>query len=286
MSNGDNAKTIRQEARNMFPWMPESLVDVYVDAWIEFGDRQLALQEVRNGDGREVYDQVFPGIRRDDGTLRMNENAYLSTVQSFRNTLQDYSINPELFEDRFAELVQGEVSPREFEQRVDAIQFGILERSAEIRQAFAQASGLSEEDLTDEALLAATIDPDGVGNRMLQREINVAQIRGTAAEFGFERSEADVEEILQARDLNIQQAREFFASAEDRISALNRIRRGFTGDEEEIGIEELEEGVLEQDLEQVSRFERLLQRERAAFGRESRVLTNRSGALRGLRSQR
>lgn len=272
---------VMEQVRLLFPWMNEQLAQVYLDAFVEYGDRgDLAIAEVRNGAGRQVYDASFPGIRRADGTLRMDESTYFSRLQSYRTSIAQRGLDPSVFEASFVNLIEGEVSGAEFESRVSAVNEFVVQQGEQIRQAFAQASGGA--DFSPEAVLATVLDPDGVGKELLERRISIAQVKGAASEFGFDRT-LERAEVLARRDLNLASAREFFGRAQGLTRTLGGIARRFDIRDNTVDIAELEDALVLQEQEQVDRFSRLLSRERASFTPQAGVRRDsRSGGLSGL----
>lgn len=275
-----------QQLKQLYPWMPAELAQVWLEAFVETDDTELALQEVRNGEGRKIYDSIFPANRRDDGTLRLSEAQYLTTVQSYRNSLARRGLNPAVFADRFPDLIRNEVWSQEFEQRVEAVNQNIGLQSAPIREAFAQAAGLPPEQFSREAILATVLDPEGVGRELLARRISVAQVRGAAAEFGFARSQERADQIVEQAQLNLAQAREFFSQASAQVDPLSDLSRRFERPGQQgVGVDVLEEAFLLRSAEQQARIENLLTRERATFSRTRGLAeTARSGAVTGLSS--
>ena len=273
-------ESLRELARRTYPWMPEALVDVWADAYVEFGNNTaLALQEVRNGEGREVYDQTFPGIRRDDGTLRMRENEYLSTLQSYRNSLRLRGLNPDVFESRLPELISGEVSPDEFESRISAVNEQIVGRGEEFRRAFAQAAGV--DDFSEEGVLATVLDPEGVGRELLERRLSVAQVRGSALQQGIDR-DLERARFLVQQGVDAQQVQQFDRTAQDRLRRLRTIEQATRG-RRSLSIGEVEDAVLLQEQQQVDNLTRLFGRERALFTTQrGLVRRDRAGRVTGL----
>lgn len=274
------ATSLKERTRLFFPWMPDNLVDVYVDAFVEFGENtQLAMQEVRNGKGRAVYDSVFPGIRREDGTLRMSEGEYLSTKQSYRNSLALRGLNPALFETRLTDLVIGEVSPDEFEGRIAAVNENINLRGAAFRQAFAEASGLT--DFSEEAVLATVLDPEGVGRELLERRLAVGQVRGSAIEQGVDRT-LERARFLVERGIDTRQVLAFDRAVSGQVRNLQTIEAAAEGTRT-TSVGDLEGALLLQEQEQVDRLARLLAREKSSFtSRRGLVSQDQSGAFTGL----
>ena len=109
----------RELAGNMFPWLTSGLLSQFADKWAETGNPQFALDATRQS---AEYGRVFPGIRRDDGSLRMNENEYFSQQAGFREALAEFGHNPADFEDRFTDLFEGEVGAQELAQAASQAQ--------------------------------------------------------------------------------------------------------------------------------------------------------------------
>ncbi len=268
-----------RELREQIPWLTPELARVYLDADIEYGEPGRALQEVRFGDGKAVYDRTFPGMRRPDGTLRFaSEEQYLSTVQGYRNSLSQRGLNPALFEQQFVNLLESEVSANEFEGRVSAINESIALQSEGFRRAFSEASGGVE--FSPEAVLATALDPDGVGRELLDRRIAVAQVRGSALDLGLTRSQQRAEQLLQ-QGVTAQQVRQFDVTASDTLRRFQTAAQANEGTN--VGLRTLEDAALTGDADAVNRLTRLLQRERAAFtSRAGFAATNQRGTLTGL----
>ena len=105
--------------------------------------------------------------------------------ESYIGTLQEYGIprntSVDLLTDRFTGLIEGEVSAREFAQRVDATFQGIQENIPEVQSFYRENFGL---DLTPEAIFVGALDPT-VGEEIVAGRITTAQIGGEAARAGF-----------------------------------------------------------------------------------------------------
>jgi len=273
-----------QTAKMALPWASEQLLSVYQQAFIEFGDTALALQEVRNGSGKTEYDRVFVGNRREDGTLRLSENEYLSTVQQFKNTLSMRGLNPSAFGQRYGELISGEVSAREFESRVSAISTEINQRGEDIRRAFAEESGIS--DMSNSGLLATALDPEGVGRELLERRIDIAQVRGTAAQYGIERSSERVNTLIEQAGVDIGAAQNFYGTARRRTRQLSGLARVYEGQGQQFGLSSLENALLLGNDQDRTRIEQLIGREQSAFSRSRGVVQQEGNALTGLATRR
>ena len=74
-----------QEVRALLPWLPESLIKVYADAFSESQNADQALAEVR---ASEDYEQFYPKNKREDGTVRLSESDYAAVKESFGLTIK------------------------------------------------------------------------------------------------------------------------------------------------------------------------------------------------------
>lgn len=258
-------------------WLPSDLIDQYVGEWVRSGQSELAWAVVRQS---PAYDRHFAGIRRDDGTLRMTEQDYMSHKDAFQRELRQWGLNPELFEGHHARLVEGEVSAQEFRQRIDAKATGVLQNLPEIRERFGQFYGISE--LTDEALIASALDPE-IGRQVLQGRITAAQISGEASRFGFERGREASERLAQVGGLDDQmRARDFFAGAARAVPRMQRFSERFEQGRPSFGIEQYEEAGLFGTTELQRRMRRLHASEMAMFQQGPSVTIDQGGAFTGL----
>lgn len=96
-------------------WLTGKLLDAYIDSWSDTGNPGLALERVRRD---PEYDRIFVGNRRDDGSLRYDENTYLSTRDGFRRLSGDvgFDLSPQ----DLRALFEGEVSLGQFGQGVSS----------------------------------------------------------------------------------------------------------------------------------------------------------------------
>jgi hypothetical protein len=123
-----------QEVRALLPWLPESLIKVYADAFSESQNADQALAEVR---ASEDYEQFYPKNKREDGTVRLSESDYAAVKESFGLTIQDYGMNPDYFENTFATLIEKGISPNTFRQRVATASEGILQNIPAVKDYYA-----------------------------------------------------------------------------------------------------------------------------------------------------
>jgi hypothetical protein len=258
--------------------MPQAVLDVYAYWWEETGDPDRAWAEVQVS---PAFDAAFPGIKRDDGTLRMTAEEYMVTMEGYENVLGSVGLNPQLFRSRFVELIEGEVSPDEFAaERVDPLYERIVETSPGIMQWYAQNNGL---ELSFEAILAAALDPDDVGTKILNRQIGMAEIGGEGIEAGFAPDVGLVEQLYE-RGVTRQQAQQEFATAANYVPVLNVLARRHADPDDSFDLEEFVAADLFSDPTQRRRMRRLTQQERASFtgGRGMFVEDRETGGVVGL----
>jgi hypothetical protein len=268
-------KKSRKQMRALMAWIPPDLLDIYIKEWVRSGDGELAWATVRTS---KKYEQHFPGIRRDDGTLRMTEHEYFSHREAFHRELIQWGLNPEAFAGHHEELVRGEVSVTEMRQRIDAKATGVLRNADEVRSRFSAYYGVLD---TDEALIAAALDAD-VGLALLEGRITAAQIGGEALMRGFDRDVSAAERLANVGGLSQADARRLFSQAQAAVPRFGRFAERFR-DSEGFGIGEFEEASVFGDADIQQRMRRLHSSETALFTQGGLRTRQESGAVTGLR---
>jgi len=215
-----------RQARALLPWLPETLIQVYADSFSETQNADIAIAETRKS---PEYKQVFPKNIRDDGTVRLSEQDYAAAKESYGLTVEDYGLNPEYFQDTFADLIEVGVAPNEFRARVEAARSGITENIPAVKEYYRTNFGMN---LTDNQIFASIIDPT-VGDAILEGRITQAQIGGEALSRGFDLSPDEVQ-ALERAGLTQAQARQLFAAAETEVPRLAALTRRFRGADEEV----------------------------------------------------
>lgn len=139
-----------------YPWVDQlGLTDLVVElvkddaTWDEIYSSIIQTPE---------YKQMFPGIRREDGSMRFRSEAeYLQTVDDYRGILKDqgrYDPSRDA-PGNYVYWIENDVDPNELEERFDM--YNALERgSAELRAAFYVYGGLK---LSTDDLYQAVVDP-------------------------------------------------------------------------------------------------------------------------------
>lgn len=254
----------RAQAAALYPYLPPALLDLYADFWDDSGDPTLALAELR---ADPQYTTFFPGIKRADGSLRMSEAEYLSTLDGYRLALGQFGLNPSLFENRFVEMIEGELTVSEFADRLTAAYEGIISQAPELMAYYAENYGIS---LTPEAVFASFIDPE-LGDSILNQRIAVSQIGGAAAIQNFD-LDLEFAEQLRQSGLSFAKAQEHFAQAAFLLPTLDVLAGRFDLDTD-FDITEFSLAGVIGDPQQLKRINRL----RAASTSE---FTEQLGSLR------
>jgi hypothetical protein len=254
--------TYAELAQSLYPNMPPDVLALFADEWARTGDPQVAIAEVRRS---PEYEIAFPGNKRPDGTVKFDEVTYTGLKESYIGTLAEYGIprntSVDLLTDRFTGLIEGEVSAREFAQRVDAVFQGVQENIPEVQTFYRENFGL---ELTPEAIFVGALDPT-VGEEIVAGRITTAQIGGEAARAGFEIT-GEFAQRLQRAGISQAQARQLFTSAETALPQLQSLQeaRG-VAPEQQLGLEEFTEAAVFQSPEELQQIRRLEQEQQAEF---------------------
>jgi hypothetical protein len=267
------------QIRFLFPYLPEALLDAFLVGYVEHGDVALAQAAMR---ADASYDTYFPGNRRaEDGTIRFTEVEYSSYRDYFRATLASVNVNPDLFGDKFAELVMGDVSPAEFAARVDAIYERVISQSPQIRAWYASGgeggTAFAPIAMTDSALIASALDPE-VGDAILNRRISLAEVGGEGALRGFGINFDLAESLVQA-GVGKGQAQELFGQAASQLPILDVLARRHNDPDDDFDINEFTKAAIFDDPVERQRIRRLIAQEQGLYtqgafnrGREGEVL--------------
>ena len=171
--------TYLEEAEILYPNLSGTLLQLFAAAWAKSGNAANAIAEVRLTD---EYKTEFPGnYNPETGQVRYNEVTYKALEQSYIGTLAEYGIPREtskvLLAPQFVQLLEGEVSAREFQQRVSAAYEGIVDNIQGVQNFFSTNYNV---DLTPEAIFMGALDP-AVGEEIVSGRITASQIGGEAS---------------------------------------------------------------------------------------------------------
>ena len=262
-------------AKSLFPYLPDDVINKYVDYYAE-SDRNIdvALGKLRQD---PIYDDYFPGNKRADKTVRYNEAEYLAVKESYKLSLEDFGLNPELFDDTFSNLIAGDVSPSEFKTRVGIVFEGIKSNIPQVKEFYSANYGI---DLTDEAIFASAIKPE-LGEQILNKQIAVSQIGGEARRAGFgDTISLEKAQELQAAGITQAQARQLFQEAQLEVPRIQELQaRGGRQVDDVFGVEDFTEAAVFRSPEELEEV-RVLEAEEA-----SRFTPMTGPARRGRRVQ-
>ncbi len=248
----------RRQIELTYGWLPPDAIDVYLDEFFESGNTETAWAVLRQ-DPR--YAQWFPGNLTEDGRPRYSEAQYAQIVAGYDEVFRDVGLNPDLFRDRYGELIAGDVSPRELEEeRILPIYERIVDKAPEIQRYYAEMHGIP---MTKEAILASYLDPT-LESKVLNRQITMAEIGGTAAGRGYDLSKQFVE-MLYEQGMDWREASETFGTAERMLPMLQSLAARHMDPDDSFDIEELVGGTFLEDPNEMARIARLGAQERSTW---------------------
>jgi hypothetical protein len=129
-----------------FPWLARLGLTAQLQQWaVEGYSGEALLGLVRQ---TEQYQELFPAIKRDDGTLRMNEAQYLQRSDEYRQVLRSYG-SPEYRYDSpwdVAAFFEQDVSPDELDKRYQVYDYVTKGGADAVRDSFYVYAGMNMSD--------------------------------------------------------------------------------------------------------------------------------------------
>lgn len=250
------------DLQDIYYWMPPGALSVFIDAYIAKG-KDAAYAAIRQHPDYEVW---FPGNMDDNGNIRYAEDQYAGVRESYRDVMRSVGLEPgriAALEAKFIDLMEGEVSPTEFQARVDAVYNRIISASTQIKAFYAEEYGIGGLDTED--LLFAAMDPE-FGRLTLEEGFRIAEVGGAAAESGFD-IEGDYAELISDKGINLAAARDLFGSAQHLVPVLDMLAQRHYDPDDDFDLTEFVSSEVFNDPAQNLRMRRLLARERSTFGR-------------------
>lgn len=275
--DGDTGRTFEDSLnalRAYFPFLPDAVIRLLVQGYIEHGDGQRALTEFRNS---AQYEDYFAGNKRDDGTLRYDESAYYAYRERARIALLASGVNPDLFEDRITAAISGDLGISVLEARIDEVTDRVLTQGDEIRRQLALQYGL--EGLSDAALVGAVLD-SGVQQALVEQRITNAEIGAEAAFRGFV-VELGLLDRIRQRGVNRQGASQLFGQAGEQLPILDILARRHEDPDDDFDLNEFLAASIFDDPAERRRMRRLVAQERGLFS-PSGFSVDRAGRSSGL----
>lgn len=262
-----------EQAKGLYPYLDDRLIRLFLNKYAESGNERLALAEMR---ADPIMAEVYPGIKRDDGSLRMTEQEYVAAVDNMKATVRTYNLNPNEFQDDIVSAISGDVSPLEFRQRMEAGYEGVVNNIPQVKQAYLDNFGI---DLPDESIFAMFVSPN-VATKILEGNIRASQVIGEAEAAGFGNITAQVGQSLVTQGLTQEGARQGFGQAALTLEGLQgaAARQGRRGPTASGYVEATQLGQAE-ELKNLQNITAQIQSESAAVLGAARTQT---GAVTGL----
>lgn len=265
----------RKLARALYSWLPEQLLNIFTDAYVEYsGDANAALGIMRNHSLYEVY---YPGNRRENGTIRYTEQDYARQIEGFRHNLRFYNLPEAAFKDKFGELIAGGVDAEAFGRRLDTVYVRVFQQGDQIRDAYARLYG----NFSDAAIMGSAIRPE-LSPADLELMISRAEVAGAASESGFEIGLGEATR-LQMAGLDLEAARNISRRARGVLPTLNELVQRHNDPDDEFDFMDYADAVVLSDPESLGRMRRLVQTEGAMFSRQQLGRMDQQGRIVGLR---
>lgn len=229
-------------AKAMYSFLPPKVIEQFAKNWVKSGDPNIALGATRQ---TKEWKDNYGYLEREDGSLIMDELSAESTIATYKQTLGEVGIQDYTdFEDDFKEMITGEVSGAEFQQRVDVVYSGVVNQIPEVETLFRERYNINVDQPT---IFASLINPK-IQDKVLAGEIATIQLQAEAASRGFSTSFARFQE-LKNLGLTQQQARSLYETAGTVMQQATTIGR-------DLELETLEEAALG-DVEAQKRIQRV-----------------------------
>lgn len=267
------------QIESLVPWLAGKgdLLQVYTNSYIETGSGDFAIAAVRQS---ENYSAYYPGITRDDGSIRMSETQYEATREGCFRILLENNLNPTVFDGlgKMAAMVAGDVSVTEFKTRVEQARAAFVDNplANEIKLYYSENFNI---DLSDSAVFAAALDPD-MSIAILTNQIDQAEIGAEAALRNLDLNTTQAQRLLQA-GITQEGASRLFARGADTIGTLNRLSR-IQNRDVSFNVDDVIQSQVFQDPQSIREQNLLIQTQQSGSSPILGAATTESGAVAGL----
>lgn len=259
------------------PGLPVELGQIVLDTWIETGDWELALAAMRSS---KAYDTYYPGNRRQDGTLRYDEGTYVALQDDFAQALLGLNVNPDMFTHQFQRLIEGDVSPSEWNNRIADLNEKVLLAGDQTRALFAQQFGIDPINFTNNVLIASVLDPD-ISQGLFERRITTAQIGAQASARDLNIAIPQINRVIEGGITTSAQAADLFGQAAQTVPMLRRLIRRHSDPGDAFNLNAFIDAAVYQDTDRLNQISRLLAQEQGEFSPEDQFEVE-DGAVPGL----
>lgn len=283
----EQAKVLLPYLTKLDPVRGEKLITAYIEGFNETGKTEFALASMR---AAPEYDEMFSGIKRADGSLRLTEAQYLQNKEAVIIHLNEAGLGgyaKEKIDALFPTLLGGNVSPDEFKTRLDTVRKGITNLNADLRQnVINEYSRYFEQELgqqvpvTDEVLLAIAIDPEATSDIISER-LKVANIGARFQISTGEELTADQASMFISAGLVPTKATPLFETAAARALTASRLARRFKRDNQYTAVQ-LAQAEITKDFETQQELSRLSAQAASESAVEVGARKTKEGAVTGL----
>ena len=287
----EQAKVLLPYITKLDPQRGEKLIKAYVDGYIKSGKDTFALAAMRSA---PEYSEMFEGIQRTDGSLRMTEAQYLQNKEAVIVHFNEFNLGgyaKENIDTVFPKLLANNVSPDEMRQRLSAVQQTI---DAVPEEQKSQILGQYQEYYSNElgefvepkasTLVALAIDPE-VNAQILNRRLNVAQISATFERVTGEDIDFDAVQRLIGSGITAQRAAGEFETATARAITASRLARRFNRPDETYSALEFAEFGAAPDTDFMDQVGSLSAQAESVSAAATGARQNREGQVTGLTEQ-
>ncbi len=265
--------TTFEQMQGLYPWLDDRLINLYLDKYTESGSERLAIAEMRADPMMEV---VYPGIRDEDGTLKMTEQEYVFAVDSMKASLRKFNLNPNEFLDDITSAIAGKVAPLEFDERLEMGYEAVVNNIPEIKEAYLTNFGI---DLPNESIFAMFVSPT-VSKNILEGNIRASQILGEAESAGIYGITSSAASNLVSQGLTQESARKGFLSASQSLTGIQAAARS-QGRENITAVDYVEATQLG-SAEDVEALNRILAQQRSTSAVKTGAKKTQTGETTGL----
>jgi hypothetical protein len=268
-------------------WMTQVMYDEWLRLYADAGGSGVAgSADTATTQFRDLpqYEDWFPGIRREDGALRYANNpeaTYFNNIAAYRNTIEGLGMdmNPDIFNEDFISLIEGDTSPDEFEQRVNTFYDRVLQAGDDTRAWYADSLGI---DMTNQALIASLMS-ERIEGAVFSKQITMAEIGGAAMLNDYDLSSEFVT-LLEQAGMERDKAQKFFGTADSILPILGVLASRHGDPDDTFDIMELAQADVLMDAKQTRRIGSLVAQEQSTFtgGKQIEYESNQAGGVTGL----
>ncbi len=260
----------KDDAAALYPYFPSNILDGIVAEWTRTGSIDIALATVR---GSDEYAKAFPGIRREDGTLRMTEIQYLELKDGMKDALRTYNLNPDIFAEEITAAISGDVDIQEFKARLEFGYEQLVNNKDQVLEIFNEQYGYA---IDETSLFAMFISPT-ISTAVLENQILTSQILAEAEIATVSVGLTTAEKFVEA-DISQKDAAKVFART-DELSGLTGAAagRGNTITEEQIAL-----GVAGLSPQELGLVKRVAAQEASESAIQTGAATTQGGQVVGL----